>query len=85
MGSVQSSSRPNPIINPLLQHLALLSSFALPLVYSEKFKSDLTQSKVLEVEEPVHQTSHPRHIRSIRSAEAQARQQQDPQVPGLRS
>ena len=73
------------IINPLLQHLVLLSSFALPLVYSKKFKSDLTQSEVLEVEEPVRQTSRPRRIGFIHSTEAQARQQQDPQVPRLRS
>ena len=33
---------PTLIINPLLQHLLLLSSFALPLVYLKKFKSDLT-------------------------------------------
>ena len=43
--------------------------------YSKKPKSDLTQPEVLEVEEPVRQTSRPRRIGSIHSTEAQASQQ----------
>jgi hypothetical protein len=85
MESVQSISRPTSSLTLFFNTLCYFQVLLLPLVYSKKFKSNLTQSEVLEVEEPVRQTSRPRRTGSIHSTEAQARQQQDPQVPRLRS